>query len=547
MAFGGCDMSKSPDLTGSLFVRGSSVGPISMESDQIKLIHLSGRNIIFGRPGTGKTTALANLIREFIASGHNQEEVAYLTYNRSMASEGRKKLGLNKQQAGTLHSVLSQLLGWRKSKGDDTDFLTDKDIEEFCEKWGIEKKRIFRAWEEESVEDEDDWGKFMLAYDSAKNRVPAVPVSRFLKDTKYDPDFIAAKYDEMKLNKERHDYTDILMEGAELSFPPKKLLVLDEAQDMTELMWKIIDAWSLVSSTVVYAGDDLQSIYGFRGARAKDFLDRREGATVFHLSQSHRMTVEVKELSDMIAKRIKIKEEVNFKAKDAHSDVHRTASLEPILTAPGERWILCTTNWIASQVAKELDRRRIVYLPINYRHRKITPWSEKLIRLVNSFSSWPNLEVAELAEVIKLLPASIMERGVKTLAKDGKIKEIHELLSGGLYGDFDLTRIFKQQMSATDVFKKAQIPDAKKELALKFLGKKILPEDVVRVDTYHASKGLECPNVGVILNMTRRVQDNFRHDPDSAYRNLYVAVTRSMGSLYLINLNIERAEVAYDI
>ena len=140
-----------------------------------------------------------------------------------------------------------------------------------------------------------------------------------------------------------------------------------------------------------------------------------------------------------------------------------------------------------------------------------------------------------------------MERGVKTLAKDGKIKEIHELLSGGLYGDFDLTRIFKQQMSATDVFKKAQIPDAKKELALKFLGKKILPEDVVRVDTYHASKGLECPNVGVILNMTRRVQDNFRHDPDSAYRNLYVAVTRSMGSLYLINLNIERAEVAYDI
>ncbi|AKA48872.1 hypothetical protein IX51_06905 [uncultured archaeon] len=137
------------DITGSLLHRGSSITPVEIEPGKIKLSDLEQRNIIIGRPGTGKTTTLKEIIGEFLNRGNSPSELLYLTYSRAMASDAREKIGLKRHQAGTIHSIFSIKLGWRHSKNPNKSaFLSDKDMSDFAEEYGIRKKFKARPREE---------------------------------------------------------------------------------------------------------------------------------------------------------------------------------------------------------------------------------------------------------------------------------------------------------------------------------------------------------------------------------------------------------------
>ncbi|MGC8585904.1 MAG: hypothetical protein ACP5L4_07335 [Thermoplasmata archaeon] len=66
-------------ITGSLFDRGSSTIPIEINSKDIKINDLGKKNLLFGIPGSGKTTAIENLIPS-IKEKHFS--FFYVTYSR---------------------------------------------------------------------------------------------------------------------------------------------------------------------------------------------------------------------------------------------------------------------------------------------------------------------------------------------------------------------------------------------------------------------------------------------------------------------------------
>jgi len=538
-------------VTGSLFDRGSSAAAhIDIGAGEIKLSDLDRRNVIFGRPGTGKTTTITRIMADYLAGGGTEAGLLYLTYSRSMAKDARDKTGLSKNSVGTLHSILSRKLGWKKGMGgEEGDYLSDDDVTRFCEKYGIKKRTKFRAWDEEEVDEDDDWNFFMQYYDAARNRIPPLKLSDLDREniSPFDLDYIAYKYDELKKTLGKHDYTDILVEASKMEFMPIDLLIVDEAQDLTPIMWYIVEKMASVAKRTVFAGDELQSIYGFKGADPAFLLAKKKDSKVFHLKKSYRLTVENKELAERIARRITIKEEVELDSNGNHGRVEYGADVDSVLAQPGEKWFLCRTRYLAMYVAKYLREKGVVYLPINQRHASLSPWSSRLIELNNALASWPNVPIESMMEILRKLPASMLQRGVKTLAKEKKYEELKKMMEESLLGINDILKFFRDpNVTRREVIKSLSIPDEKKSLLFQFEGRKIRGDEVVRVDTFHASKGLEATNVGVILNLTKKTYESYLTDPDSEYRNLYVAVTRSKENVFLIQLNIP-GWMSYDV
>ena len=82
---------------------------------------------------------------------------------------------------------------------------------------------------------------------------------------------IIEAYEEFKVD-HRVDFTDMIEEYLEKGKPPKlKTLIVDEAQDLTPLQWKLIYKLAKHSDKIFLAGDDDQAIYEWNGANVDYF------------------------------------------------------------------------------------------------------------------------------------------------------------------------------------------------------------------------------------------------------------------------------------
>ena len=531
-------------VTGSLFDRGSSAGVTAIDSGNINLSMLAAKNLIFGPPGTGKTYAIERLISEAKHGRDDDEQLPlyYVTFSRSMAAKARARIQMPRNRVGTLHSILTRTIGWHKEN-----FLTDEQVSNFCDVHGIKKNHKAREWEGDVDEADigDEWGMFESALTKARSYVPSRDVGDVMGDYTRDWGKVADAYLKLKRTLGKHDYTDILEAAATNPdiLPETEILFVDEAQDLTELMWRIVIQWSGKCGKIVIAGDDDQGIYGFMGASARDLLAQRHDAKIFHLSTTRRFGQEIKDVALSIIKLVQEREVKSFDACGPAGSVSVTGSLDALIRMAGSKWILGRTKWICGQAASVLDDMGVVYVSINARHRNLSPWSWRLIQLVNILHDWPPSEYADIQTVVGHLPAEIMVRGRKTAILNGVLQDDNRtpVLEGFSRepGAF-FNSLFRSPITVAQFLEYADLGQERTMLVKQHVKDGISEDNIVYLDTCHASKGGEADNVAVILDISKRIHQLYSADDsrDEETRVLYVGATRARKHLVFVKLGI---------
>jgi superfamily I DNA/RNA helicase len=431
---------------------------------------------VIGPPGTGKTY----YIEQDIAK--KRPTYKYITYNRSMAQQSRERLNSEKTTTGTLHSIISQTLGLHE-------FISAKEINIFAKKMGLDTE--YFNYEEQQHETKMD--RFLRYY--AYN-VNTMQKPRMINGEPLNIPYLTEAYNDYKLKIGKLDYNDVLGEGARHKGYYSPTLYLDEAQDFSKIMWRIIDNWECDRRVIV--GDDDQAIYSFLGASIDGF--RAHIQKPYVLSQSHRISDDVRALADDI---IGPARTILKQYHGIGKTVLKNYAWHDFLNLSGTKAILCRTNAMAHKLSNMTDA---IIFSINVEHRYSNGWTKRVIKLLDIMNKMPKIKPEEFQYLVKNTPAGMWVRGTKTQVLRAPQLFTYDRMKGAL--------------KKANIIDKLLIKDQEKKRIISYLGKPLPP--VVYVDTMHSTKGLEFDHVIVGTDCPRNISIN-----DDERRLLYVAATRA--------------------
>ena len=252
--------------------------------------------VIFGPPGTGKTTELSRLVRQY-AEEDGPDSLLLSAFTRTAAREmAGRDLPLSPHQVGTLHSHCYQAL----------DHPTIAEGE--WKKWN----EAYPVWALSPQADRqgafEDGGKATLGDEClaavSKLRHELIPKERWPPELKY----FAVRWEDWKQQYGYKDYADLIEDAYHLiPVAPgnPSTLIFDEAQDFSLLQWRLLERWGEHATRVIAAGDDDQALYRWAGA---DFHPLLAAASRRVLPQSYRVPCAVQGLADRHVRRVRDRE-----------------------------------------------------------------------------------------------------------------------------------------------------------------------------------------------------------------------------------------------
>ena len=144
--------------------------------------------------------------------------------------------------------------------------------------------------------------------------------------------FVAEEYEKIKKERSRCDFTDMLVAGKDKALENDlELVVVDEAQDLSPLQWEVIDSIFVPrAKSMILAGDDDQTIFGFSGVDVSSFGERiKKADTREFLFVSHRAGRKILEFAyNMVNKYLPKKDRIQ---KDFSSEVREEGVIETCL------------------------------------------------------------------------------------------------------------------------------------------------------------------------------------------------------------------------
>ena len=490
---------------------------------------------IFGPPGTGKTTRLIEIVQQELDSGTPPERIAFVSFSRKAADEARDraaaKLNMDVNQMvwfRTLHSFAFQYMGLAPKQ-----VLIGKDYTKIGKLLGLEFSSNSSVTMADGLLFSPGKSGDSYLFIIQMARVRGVSIEQQFNDMADR----RLHYQQLKLVDEvlrdykketgKVDFVDMIEAFiSQGDSPLLDVLIVDEAQDLVPLQWRMVhEVIKPNAKRIYYAGDDDQCIYSWMGVDVKDFLNACPNKIV--LDKSYRLPVSIHAEANNLVKRLHTRQDKTWSGTEDQGSITWHRDITDVDIRTGEWLILTRTNYIANKVASDLKDQGYLYW------REGSGWSISP-NVLNGIEMWLDLckgrflSAADVKKLSTLLVADVTtKRGRRQL--------------GNL--DAEETYSFSDVKSMGEL--KAEIDTPWHEVlrvseneriyitSVRRMGESILTgKPRIRISTIHKAKGGEADNVALLLDSSRACAES--RDQDAEIRTFYVGLTRARKSLHII-------------
>ena len=475
--------------------------------------------ILYGGPGSGKTTELLNLM-QLELQRVDKKRVAFCSFTRQ-ASYGARDRAI-KQFGGepddypyfrTLHS-----LAYRELSLSEGSIMQKKNYGELAKSLNLDPGGNFQI-HDGPVIGRPNAVKLLAMCELARNRL--VDLELVWKEMR-NPDlgwFVLRRYrDALKFYKRETgllDFTDVfeiyLEEGLSL---PVEVAFVDEAQDLTPLQWRIVHkAFSGVRRLYV-AGDDDQAIFRWAGASVEKFQILNGEKRV--LGKSHRLPKTIFDAAGRIVKRIVNRTPKNWRPVHGGGNLTWHRNIESIRDLENGSWLLLARNvYLLERYMDEARKRGLFFTG------KTGPSISK-------------------KDVLSIVAYEKLRLGNRIDCDQAKL--VMRALGKSIGISFDNEKMYRRQDLGLPlelpIWHRAfmKMPLRKRVYVVECLRRKekLTKEPRIRIDTIHGAKGAEAENVVLMTDMSTRTMDGFRRRQSDEWRTLYVGMTRALNKLHMI-------------
>lgn len=367
----------------------------------------------------------------------------------------------------------------------------------------------------------------------------------------------------------RMDFTDWLIRCRDEMPPRRRLLLIDEAQDLSALQHAVVAHWADHADQVVWIGDPDQSIYEFSAADSGHLTQLiRDGAPARLLSQSWRVPIRQHRIARSIILRNRDRIDAPYRPSEKPGRAetvleHRAIQIAVAAHEEGRRCLILSRaaaglGWIADILGDKgvpFRRERGGAAPMQSEKTRILIAALEMLRAGEPIrASMARILVDELPAKTKELKATwfgtdpISGRDLNKKDALQRLQDAERIGGMGMWGSTDLLALGLrlEPILGARALVEAYVAvrrtiDSRARALLRIADRYgyagLLDEPVITLTTMHAAKGREA-KVVIVENQCPRpvlVTTTRPAGMEAERRVAYVAVTRSEEELYVVN------------
>lgn len=288
-------------------------------------------DIYYASAGTGKTSALLDIIDKHLKNGIRPEEIAFVTFTRAAAEVAKlrtaERFGIPLNRLPNFRTIHS--LAFRGMKASRNAMMDEKKYLDFGEQAGFD----FRGLSLNNAEGVDwttmkDTQLVQIEQLYRNNR----KYCEFIMDSRCEYGRLAEYMRLYKQYKDVYNYKDFtdlleeyLVDGATEDV---KVACLDEMQDSSPLQWQVVFQAFANADHIYVAGDIKQSVYTFAGASVDTMLRLKGNAHV--LEVSYRVPSEILNFTQNIVENMNVSDHSHCKAANEGGSIEYISDMSEI-------------------------------------------------------------------------------------------------------------------------------------------------------------------------------------------------------------------------
>ena len=353
-----------------------------------------GKCIVLASAGSGKTFTLTQRIVRLLYKGVAPEAITAVSFTRKASEELHKRTINCSENArdcnfSTFHSMCLKVLKEYATHLANLKLITDPEftVIDESESSSLADKSIEELYPNLSIK--TAVSNFM-AYWSRKTEWP----NDYEAMTRIADEEVLAVYKHILQHKREQSYVDFddLLKYTYLLFTSRpdvlhnvsqriEHFIVDESQDLNDIQFELVNLFSSVNGNFMLIGDDLQSIYTFRGATVENFIRLSQSDTeieTLRLEQNFRSTQTIVKASNRLIQSNKNQlPKSSFSKNSSHILINLLTTRDKFLeavkirkliqqslsdgTTPEEVAVLFRSRRAAIDLEKELIINRIPY------------------------------------------------------------------------------------------------------------------------------------------------------------------------------------------